>query len=302
MDCAVGCGVAVEDVVDAGDEAVDVVCGKDGEHVGHLHARHDAEGSTCSALFKSFGGSEFHGLLFGNLHAALVACSHDDEGSQHADHGSHFDACHGEVTVAAAQQEPAADAHDEGSAGDPAAGNCVEEFHHCRRRECHGGEIHHFVAHGLRVELHAHGVLHPSVGHENPPGRERGSQSREPGGSEVEAGAHLFPAEEHDGDEGGLHEECHDAFNRQRGTEDVAHEPGVVAPVRAELEFQDETCGDADGEVDAEEFHPKLCALFPELIFLDEIDGFHDAHDEGESQGERDEEPVIAGGQCELRS
>ena len=70
--------------------------------------------------------------------------------------------------------------------------------------------------------------------------------------------AHLIPSEEHHCEECRFHEESEDAFDGERSAEDVTHEPGVVAPVGAELEFKDDTRSDADSEVDGEKLHPEL--------------------------------------------
>ena len=60
-----------------------------------------------------------------------------------------------------------------------------------------GEEVHHFVAHGVGIEVHARGVLHPTVGYQDPPSRECGSKTSEPSGGEVEAFADFAPTEEH---------------------------------------------------------------------------------------------------------
>ena len=98
-------------------------------------------------------------------------------------------------------------------------------------RKGHLGERHHLIAHGVRIEFATHGILHPRVGHEDPPGGDRCSQTCEPGGGEVEAWRYLLPAEIHHSHEGRLHEEGHDTLDGQRGAEDVAHKPAVVGPV-----------------------------------------------------------------------
>ena len=154
---------------------------------------------------------------------------------------------------------------------------------------------------GVGVELHAYRVLHPRVGDENPDGRNRSTDTREPGGREVCFLAHLVPSEEHDGEERGFHEEGQYALNGQRGTENVAHEPRIVAPVGSEFKFQDDTRSDTYGKVDGEQFHPELGRTFPELVFLNYIKGFHGCHDDRQSQGERNEDPMVTGRKCELR-
>ena len=67
--------------------------------------------------------------------------------------------------------------------------------------------------------------------------------------------AHLLPTEEHDGDERRFHEEGKDALDGKRRSEDVAHKPAVITPVRTELKLQDDAGRHANGEVDAEKLH-----------------------------------------------
>lgn len=118
----------------------------------------------------------------------------------------------------------------------------------------------------------------------------------------METSAYLVPSKEHDSDKSALHEESQDAFYGKWGTKDVAHKPGVVAPIGAKLKLKDDSCGNAHGEVDAKEFLPKSCHIFPKRLVCAIVASFGNAHDDCQSQGERDEQPVIDGGECELRS
>ena len=144
-------------------------------------------------------------------------------------------------------------------------------------------------------------MLHPCVGDENPESRDRSAYADEPCGEKVEFLAYLIPAEEHHRKESRFHEKGEDAFDGERSSEDVTHEPGVVAPVGAELEFEDDTCSYADSEVDGEKLHPELGGLFPELVFFHDINSLHYGHYDGESQSERDENPMISSGESKLR-
>ena len=68
---------------------------------------------------------------------------------------------------------------------------------------------------------------------------------------------------------------------------------GVVRPVGAEFEFEDEARGYADGEIDTEQAHPEFRRAFPEGIARAVVDGFHDRADDAQSQREGDEQPVV---------
>ena len=50
-------------------------------------------------------------------------------------------------------------------------------------------------------------------------------------------------------------------------------EVGVVRPVGAEFEFEDEARGYADGEIDTEQAHPEFRRAFPEGIARAVVDG-----------------------------
>ena len=96
----------------------------------------------------------------------------------------------------------------------------------------------------------------------------------------MEAWRYLLPTEVHHCHKGRFHEESHDTLDSQRGAEDVAYEPGVVRPVGAKLELEDDTRGNTHGEVNSEEFLPEDSSIFPELLFRTIIDGLHDTHDD----------------------
>lgn len=119
---------------------------------------------------QTFGCSEFHGLFAGNVHTALVAGSHYDEGGEKAGNAGHLNRGKGHALIAFFEQEPAAYADHKYGSGHPAARHGMEELDYGCGRKGYGHEIDHFVAHGHGVELHADGVLHPGVGHQNPPG------------------------------------------------------------------------------------------------------------------------------------
>ena len=169
----------------------------------------------------------------------------------------------------------------------------MTELHHGEGREGYVEERDHLVAHGLGVELTPHGALHPGIGHENPPSRDGGAQAGQPRAGQVEAFRHFVPAEIHDGHEGGLHEEGHDAFDSERCAEDVAHEPRVVRPVGAELKLQDDARSHTHSEVDTEEFLPELGGVFPETLLRAIVARLHNAHDDGQAKRQGHEQPMV---------
>ena len=117
----------------------------------------------------------------------------------------------------------------------------------------------------------------------------------------METAADFIPSEEHHSHEGGLHEEGYDALDGERRAEDVADEPRIVAPVGSELELKDNSRRHTHGEIDSEELLPKTCGGLPERFTRSVITGFHNSHNQCQSQSERHKEPVIDCGKCELR-
>ena len=111
----------------------------------------------------------------------------------------------------------------------------------------------------------------------------------------------AIPAEEEKADEGCLEEEGHEAFDRERGAEDVADIVAVVGPVHAELEFHGDAGGDAHGEVDAEEQAPELGHLAPDLAAGHDIDALHDAEEQREAKRQRHEQEVVHRREAELQ-
>ena len=118
----------------------------------------------------------------------------------------------------------------------------------------------------------------------------------------MKAFAHLVPTKEHHCNERGLHEECQNAFDGKRCTEDVAHKPAIITPVRTKLELQNQPRSHTYGKVDSEKFHPELGCVFPKLITRTVIRRFHDAHNNRQSQSQRYKNPMIDSSQGELRS
>ena len=275
--------------------------GKDGEHTRHFHTRHERERHTFATLLQAFGSCHLHGLVFRHKHTRVVAAEHQDARAKDAHHRCYTDAGEGKAHVATLQQIPRTDADDEDGTRHPSARHGVEELDDGHGVGHQRPEIHHLVTHRVGVELHTHGALHPCIGNENPHRRDAGTDARHPCGEQVGTLAHLVPSEEHDGEERGLHEECQDALDGERSAEDVAHEPRIVTPIRTELELQDDARGDAHGKVDGKEFHPELGGTFPELVFLNHVKGFHGCHNHRQPEGERHENPMVTGGEGELR-
>ena len=103
----------------------------------------------------------------------------------------------------------------------------------------------------------------------------------------METLTHAIPAEEHHSHESSLHKESEDTLDGERSSEDIADEPGIIRPIRAELKFEDEAGGDTDGEIDAEDRHPELGDTLPRLLLSADIDTLHNGYDKSQTDGER---------------
>ena len=243
-----------------------------------------------------------------------MSCHGSTQRGDETHDGTNLDALDGQFRLAFLHEIPAGNGHHEDGSDDPCRDDRVAELVDGKRREGYVEERYHLVAHGVRIELATNGILHPCIGHQNPPGGNRCAQACEPCGGEMEAGRDLLPAEEHHGHEGGLHKECHDALDGQWRAEDIAYEPRVVRPVGAEFKLKDDTCGNTHGEIDAEEFLPELCAVAPKSVdgIVDNCsfrtielaipNGLADTHDDSQSESQRNEQPMVDGCQCELCS
>ena len=78
----------------------------------------------------------------------------------------------------------------------------------------------------------------------------------------MKAFAHLVPTKEHHCNERGLHEECQNAFDGKRCTEDVAHKPAIITPVRTKLELQNQPVATPMAKLIPKSFIQNLAVCF----------------------------------------
>ena len=118
----------------------------------------------------------------------------------------------------------------------------------------------------------------------------------------METWRNFFPPEEHHSHKRTFHKEGHNAFYGQGRTKDIAYKPRIVAPIGAELKFQNDASGHAHGKINTEEFLPKVRHIFPKLLFRAIIAGLGNAHDNGKTKRKRHKEPMVHGRKGELRT
>src|SRR6266498_4248637 len=78
--------------------------------------------------------------------------------------------------------------------------------------------------------------------------------------------------------ERGFQEECQQGFYGQWCAENISYIATVFTPVHAELKLLHDTCYHADGEVDQEQFSPKLGHCTPGVVFGLVIASLHECH------------------------
>src|SRR5213594_1046371 len=111
---------------------------------------------------------------------------------------------------------------------------------------------------------------------------------------------HASLTEDPNAEERGFHEKCQQSLDGKRRAEDVAYIAGIFRPVHTKLEFLNDACDDANGEIDEEQFSPEFCHLaiifIPRLI----VTGLHVCDKPPQPQCKRDKEKMIDSCQSEL--
>ena len=157
-------------------------------------------------------------------------------------------------------------------------------------------------AHRQRIELRALRILHEAVGDQDPHGRQVGSQRNQVGDDQVLRLGQALPAEHHETDERRLHEESHQAFDRERRAEGVADEARVVRPVGPELELHRQAGGDTQREVDQEQPAPEMGHPAVDVASGGDVDRLHRREHEGKAERQRNEQEMIERRHGELPS
>ncbi len=180
------------------------------------------------ALVETFHGGKFHGLLLGNYHGRGVATDAGENDAHKPYPSAHLEAAHAMLAVATLQEHPATHSHHKGTTQCPATGHGVEHLGNSHGREGYLPKTGHLVAHGLRIEGHAGGILHPRVSYQYPQCRDSGTQRGEPCGCEMKCGRNFFPPKKHYCNKGRFHKESQNALNGKWRAKDVAHKPAIV--------------------------------------------------------------------------
>ena len=84
------------------------------------------------------------------------------------------------------------------------------------------------------------------------------------------------PAKEEEADKGGFQKERHQAFNRQRGAENIPDIMRVIGPVGTKLEFHGDAGSHPQREIDTEQLAPETGHVAVDFLLGNDIGGFHD--------------------------
>ena len=249
-----------------------------------------------------FHGSHLCGLILRDTVGRFVAHVNGENRCNQTEDRTQAQTALGKADVAALDEVPGRDCHDEHGARHVARVDGVHEFGLCPGTRGDFPEVRHFHAHGFEIEFGPYRVHHPGVGDQNPQRREVGAERHKEGHRQMTALGKALPAEEEQTDEGRLEEEGHQTFDGQRGAEDVAHVVGVVSPVRAELKLHGDARRNAEREVDAEELAPEAGHVLVHLAARHDVARLHDHQHERKAERKRHEQEVIHGRQCKLQT
>jgi hypothetical protein len=144
--------------------------------------------------------------------------------------------------------------------------------------------------------------LHPAVGGDDPEGGQQGAERHHRGGQEVELGAHPGPAEQHDPEEGRLHEEGGDHLVLHQHADHRTGDVGEAAPVGAELVAHDDAGHDAEPEGDGEQLHPEAEQLDVDVALGAQPQRLEHPEIAGQPDGEGREEDVEGDHKGELNA
>src|SRR5574344_376379 len=124
--------------------------------------------------------------------------------------------------------------------------------------------------------------------------------------------ANLIPAEIHYGKKGTLHEECENTLNSKRGAKNIPYKPRIVAPIGAELKFEDNTGCNSDSKINGKNCTPETGHASPEESFSRELRTImfcktiilclHESNDEPQTKCKRHKNPVKHSSQRKLHS
>ena len=223
-------------------------------------------------------------------------------GGDDAHHRGDAHGLHGELGMAALQHVPAGHGHGHERAHDEQRVYRMGVTGEDGRIEGSREEVGNDRLGTLGVQLAAGGRLHPRVRDEDPQSRQARSGPDEPGGHHVELRRDALAPEQQHAEEDRLQEEGEQRLGGQRRPEDIAYEPRVVRPVRAEGELHGNARGHSDGEGRGEHFHPELRRRsvlgFAGAIVARLVDG----QNEPESDGQGHEQEVVGHRQRELNT
>ena len=144
--------------------------------------------------------------------------------------------------------------------------------------------------------------MHPAVDAENPEGRDGGADCDQTSCGQVQAGADLVAAEQHDAKEARLKEKRGQNLVGHQGADDGAGLVGEDRPVGSELVGHDDAGDDAHGEGHGEYLHPVMEEADIAFLAGDVVQPVQNGEIAGEPDGEGGEDEMEAHREGELKT
>ncbi len=248
----------------------------------------------------AFDRGDFHRLVLEGIEAMEVTDHRLDRGDdQRHPHGHRQHLAHRRV-VTPAQQVPGRRGTDEERGGDERGSGHVHQAVGERGVEYHRQPVHrHHTAIYDLVTLRG---LHPTVGGEDPEGRDQGAERNHHRGEEVQATADAVPAKQHDPQEASLEEERGQHLVGEQRAGNGAGEVGEAAPVGTELVGHDQAGDHAHAEVDGEDFRPEVIKVTVDLVVGPQPEAFEDCQVARQANGDGREQDMERHGKGKLHS
>ncbi|VTR69963.1 hypothetical protein DESC_780152 [Desulfosarcina cetonica] len=258
-----------------------------------------AQSGTALGVPDALHGGDLYRLMFKGVQAVHVAEKQLQGGHEDGhDHGHAQHDARVPLMQAAPQVVPADAAHHE-RRGQVGAGHHMDEPVGKGRIEDHrqpvGGKKRPV---GSLAETGR--SLHPTVGRENPEGRNQRSHRHDEGCRKMHAFAHAVPAEKHDAQKRGFEEKGRQHLVAQKRPYQIARLVGEDGPVGAKLIGKHHPGDHAHAEGDGEDFDPHAVNLLVQGIPGLEPTPLHDGQPTDQADGERGKRNMIGNGKGKL--
>lgn len=143
-------------------------------------------------------------------------------------------------------------------------------------------------------------MLHPTIGDEDPNGREWSTKGHNPCWCKMKSLSNLIPSKEKNSKKSGLKKKCRQSLNNKRCSKYISDKPWIVGPVSSKFEFEDDSCCHSYSKVNSKNLGPKLCNFFPKFISGTIIYRFHRRNDKSDTKSQWYKNPMKPCSKCKL--